>query len=325
MPTPLTEWTRLLCVEYLANFIPSGGAAVKFAVAPEEQVGAVMAETAEATEANGFITVRVDAAQTKVSMVDKVFLDIARQVNWDSLCEAFLRTHLPESGIHCPADHDLRDIDSLAEINGQSKNDLLPTLERLITNLIIRDYTLGKEFRIAMAMLCRSYYSPQNVSPSDADVVKEWLTGEKCSMASLKRLQINQRVSRHNARLLLASLARWTHKTGHAGLALLLDINAAVSTSPSPFNLQHYSRAAVLDLYEVLRQFIDETDEVAHLLVVVIAGPGLVEEQNVRKNYRNYHALEMRIIDEVRDERRANPLNALVKVTAGNYAAGGEA
>src|SRR2546426_4511327 len=36
---------------------------------------------------------------------------------------------------------------------------------------------------------------------------------------------IYQRIARHNARLLLGSLALWLSEVGYAGLALLLDLN----------------------------------------------------------------------------------------------------
>ncbi len=89
-------------------------------------------------------------------------------------------------------------------------------------------------------------------------------------------MQIYQQVGRHNARLLLNALAFWLHQVGYAGLVLLVDINAVVSEQASPLNPVHYTRNSVLDSYEVLRQFIDDTDEMAHLLFVAVSSPALI-------------------------------------------------
>jgi hypothetical protein len=76
----------------------------------------------------------------------------------------------------------------------------------------------------------------------------------------------------------------------------------------------HYTRRGALDTYELLRQFIDDTDEVEHMLVVVITGPGLLDEP--KRSIDEYLALKLRIENEVRDRERANPLNAMVRLDA---------
>jgi hypothetical protein len=203
-------------------------------------------------------------------------------------------------------------MEGIAAANGRLKPDLYAEINRLITHNLLEDYALSREFRTAVALLCWGRINPQNVAPTDAEIVKQWLFGEKCSLSALKRLQIYQRVGRHNGRLLLGSLALWLHQVGYAGLALLLDLNAVVRESAPGEDGLRYTRNAVLDTYEVLRQFIDDTDEVAHLIVIGIAGPGLVE--NPRRSVDNYTALKLRTADEVRDRSRANPLNTMVRL-----------
>jgi hypothetical protein len=73
-----------------------------------------------------------------------------------------------------------------------------------------------------------------------------------------------------------------------------------------------YSRGTALDVYEVLRQFIDDTDESSHFLLVAAAGPGLLND--AKRGVDNYTALKMRVVEDVHDRRRANPLNALVQI-----------
>src|SRR5712692_3764712 len=312
MGVALGEWIGLLRGEYLSEFIRSGGAAVKLAVIAPEKAGAALDGVAREAAAQGYLVTRVYAAETRVHMVDRLFFAVARQVDWDGAADPYLRALLREQGIRVEEGQSLQDMDAIAATNGRLKPDLYGEINRLITNGILENYALSREFRTAVAMLCWGRINPQNVSPTDAEIVKQWLVGEKCSLSALKRMQIYQRIARNNARLLLGSLAYWLHEVGYAGLALLMDLNAVVTDYAPGVNLVRYTRNAVLDTYEVLRQFIDDTDEMSHMIVVAVAGPGLLDDP--KRSVDNYTALKLRIVDEVRDRNRANPLNAMVRI-----------
>jgi hypothetical protein len=321
MGIELTEWVARLRSEYLAEFITSGGAAVKIAVAPPTGAGNVLyAVVGEATE-QGYFVAYVDAAQTRVHMIDQVFHAVARQIDWEALTDRWLRARLRDNGITVADGQPLGDVDALAAANDRRKSELFAEINRLIANTVGQNYALSKEFRTAMSMLCTGYINPQNVSPTDADVVKQWLRGERSNLSALKRMQIYQRIGRHNARLLLGSLAVWLREVGYAGLVLLLDLNAVVLDNAPLENPVRYTRNTVLDTYEALRQFIDDTDEMEYLLLVAVAGPGLLD--NPKRSLDNYTALKLRTSDEVRDRSRANPLNALVRLDT--VEAGGDA
>ncbi len=171
MRTTLTEWLRLLRDEYLAEFIPAGGAAVKIAVVPAEQTAAVLDEVGIAAAELGYFVARVDAAQTKVHMIDKFFYAVARQIDWSALAERWLRTRLLENGLLIEEGQALHEMDAIAEANGRLKPQLLGEINRLIANGLLKDYSLCREFRTAMAMLCLGQINPQNVSPNDAEVI----------------------------------------------------------------------------------------------------------------------------------------------------------
>ena len=77
-------------------------------------------------------------------------------------------------------------------------------------------------------------------------------------------------VARHNAWPLLYSLTRWLRTAGRSGLVLDLDLGRLVVARRPPVGLRdghYYSKAAILDAYEVLRQLIDATDELEGLFV----------------------------------------------------------
>jgi hypothetical protein len=70
-----------------------------------------------------------------------------------------------------------------------------------------------------------------------------------------------------------------------------------------------------MDAYEVLRQFVDATDELEGCLIGVLAPLEFLDDE--RRGVERYTALKLRVWDEVRDRQRANPLAALVRLTRG--------
>src|SRR5215831_10169818 len=75
-----------------------------------------------------------------------------------------------------------------------------------------------------------------------------------------------------------------------------------------------YSKAAALDMWETLRQFIDGADDLGGGLFVFLVGPEFVEDD--ARGMRGYNALNFRLTDDVRDRRRPNPLAPMVRIAA---------
>lgn len=62
----------------------------------------------------------------------------------------------------------------------------------------------------------------------------------------------------------------------------------------------------------MLRQLIDSTDDLRGVLVLAVVPPELLTDPN--RGLPSYTALQLRVADEVRDRRRANPFAALVRL-----------
>jgi bacteriophage exclusion system BrxC/D-like protein len=114
---------------------------------------------------------------------------------------------------------------------------------------------------------------------------------------------------------MLTSLGRLLVRAGGHGLVLHLDLArlAEVRRPPLPERTGiYYTKAAVLDAYELLRQLIDATDDLVGMLVVAVMPPDLVSDE--RRGLPSYTALQLRVADEVRDRRRPNPFASLVRL-----------
>jgi hypothetical protein len=166
---------------------------------------------------------------------------------------------------------------------------------------------------------------PSESTSGTAAAVKEWLRGELKLISSLKSAFIFQRIGRHNARHMLCSLAHWLNLTGGGGLVLLLDISRLLLRRPAvPDGTIYYSTAAVREGYEVLRQFIDGTDELEHGLIVVAAPPqALLSKDENPRGLKSYDPLWLRMADDVHDRIRVNPLASLIRLGGSNVAGSG--
>ncbi|MCC7367991.1 MAG: DUF2791 family P-loop domain-containing protein [Chloroflexi bacterium] len=313
-----TDWLSVMRREYLDDFIRSGGAAVKVAVTPDDFSRRRLRDTlSEQAEAAGFRVAVVNAAATKVQLIDRVFHSVAAQMPWETMARAFLAQSILRAGRRLPDDPDDLSLTALAAANDVPARHLHTSVADALWRELYRDYRMSQEFRLAMVRLCRAQLDPDD-EPAVTEATLLWLRGELRRISELKRALIFQKVARHNARHLLASLAHWVRLTGSAGLVLVLDIARCAQPAPPRDERDgslYYSRAATFDAYEMLRQLIDGTDDVEGLFVVALAGPEFTTDP--KRSYVQYPALQYRLADEVHDRYRPNPLAALVRIGDG--------
>ena len=318
MNIKLKDWLEIIRKEYLQDFIRRGGAAVKFVV-PMEEFGhdQLRDELRRLAEEEGFLFAFVDAASTKIHMIDKLFHEVARQVDWDELAYSFVTQILNENRYELPSRRDEFNLQQIASRNKREEKLLRKELHTWLEEAIYRDFEMSQEFRIAMIRLCMAQLDPRGASPFLSNAVKEWLRGELRLISALKEALIFQKVARHNARHMLFSLAHWLKLNGKSGLVLSLDISRyLVSGRPrNPADSFYYSVPVTLDAYEVLRQFIDGTDEMESCFIAVVASQEFLTDE--RRGLNRYDALKLRIWDEVRDRHRQNPFASLIRVSSG--------
>ena len=304
--------------EYLASYVGHGGAAVKLLAVGDESAAKDLADGL-ASIGDGFQHAAVDAATTRIHMVDQVFAAVARQLDWIALAGSVVRAAFGQCGFPPPpgsgqpgADLSIAAVASYHEVDGA---ELYRSVRRAIEQTVLKDAGLSHEFRVAMLRLCQEHLGRGDVSAAERETVIGWLRGERVPAGELRKLSLHAKVTRHNARSLLLSSTRWLRMAGQAGLVLQLDLTRLAVTRRPPAGLRdgyYYSKAAVLDAYELLRQLIDGTDEFEGLFAAVLLPPELIHDE--ARGLPAYTALRLRVVDEVRDRRRVNPYSALVRI-----------
>lgn len=91
-PLPLSEWLSVVDREYLSDYVPAGGATVKFAILDN---GAIAIATAAQHlvglgQAHGMLAVHLEAGRTRIHLMQELFCAIARALPWDSLVQRYL-------------------------------------------------------------------------------------------------------------------------------------------------------------------------------------------------------------------------------------------
>ncbi len=308
------EWFQTIGQEYLQRFVGQGGSAVKFVVSPSQSDRERLQEQlAILANHERYDCIHVDAQETKIHMMDKLFHQVARRVEWDTLASQFVRRLLQENGYQIPEAKEDFCLAGIARMNERAEPLLRRDLNSWLERAIYRDTHMCQEFRMAMIRLCLGQMDSGAESPFMTEPVKAWLRGELRQISALKEALIFQKITRTNARYMFASLSRWLRIVGKTGLVLSLDLSRClVSKKPDSPEGQYYGISATLDCYEMLRQFIDGTDEIESLLLVVSVPPEFLTDQ--RRGLGRYEALKLRIWDEVRDRQYQNPLGALIRL-----------
>lgn len=306
-------WVDFVAADYLAEYLPGGGAGVKVAVPGTVDAADRLASGLRRVSAqSGCSFVSVSAEDTKVHLIEQLFFSVARQLDWEALASAVVRSAYEACSF--PATTSLRVSDVATSYDVDSR-ELYRSVRRQLEQSLLGDPSLARELRRAVLRLAQSQLGPGDVDPAEREAVLGWLRGETTSLAALRPALIHSRIGRHNARPLLVSLVRLLTAMDARGLVLHLDLRRLAESRRPPLEERvgtYYSKAAVLDAYEVLRQLIDATDELRGVLVIAVMPPELLTDES--RGLPAYTALQLRVADEVRDRRRANPHAALVRL-----------
>jgi hypothetical protein len=307
-PLPLAEWLSIVEREYLSEFVPAGGAAVKFAILNDADIGAAADHLVRLGQAHGMLTVTVEASHTRVHLMQELFFAVTRDLPWDRLVQRYLERLFAAHDYIWPRPGEAMALADLAAVFAVAPNILSRHLDQWLTRDLWEDPRLVQDFRAALLSLCLSRLGSD--AGETAGAVAQWLRGEKVAAALLRAIDISVRLSRTNARAMLSSLCHFVRKAGAAGLLVVLDARRLASAEAVEGMLR-YSPAAVMDAYEVLRELIDDAEHLPGLLMVVLADAELATG-DPRRALAQYAALQMRVWPDVRPGDRQNPVAPLV-------------
>ncbi len=315
---PILEWLEVVEREYLDGFIRDGGSSIKFAVPVENDLAPLIkARLTDAASGLNYVVVSVDSGETRVHMPQEIFFRIAHQIDWRLLARRVLLHLCREEGyltdVIDPA-VDTLIIEGISAANAVEESQVVLEMRNPLFRAVAQNTNMARDFRMAMTHLCRAALGGAGQNRESTPLI-EWITGANRRISNVRRYSIRNGILRTNARMLLESLLYWVRLSGYAGTVLLVD-NSRVTLRRNPRDgLRFYSRPAVMDHYELLRELIDGTDRLEGLLMVVLSNEDLLDDAPRGKGVSIYQALQTRIADEVQARNQANPLATLVRLT----------
>ena len=316
---PLRDWLEVMESEYLSSFVPDGGASVKFAVASDELKSDLHEAVWEKCAKTGMLLVSLDAATRRAHMPQDLFHGLASSVDWREAARRMIlklardRVYRVE-GIDPRSDGNV--FSSIADANGLELQFVLDYMRPQIQERVFRESRMAKDFRGAMSHLCE-LENNRDGEPYRGQPIIDWLTGSNNRISSVRPFSIYTSINRTTSRHFFESALFWLHHVGYPGTIIMLD-NSRVTLARNPRDgLRYYTRAMVLEHYELLREFVDTTDRLTATLLVVVTSNEFLEEETGSRNrgFGIYQALMTRVIDDVRDRNLVNPVASLVRLS----------
>jgi hypothetical protein len=313
-------WLRFIEDEYLNSYIHSGGCSVKFAVVLDQHSARCIRDgLSQIGERLGYLVAKVSANDTKIHMMDEIFFRTAEQLPWRGLSCQVIRGLAAQAGYAWPNEGaEGGDIPLFERIASENKVDpqlLILDLKKQIATRVFKERKLAKDFRVAMTHLCLAELSGGPDGALIARVLTDWLTGRNKTVGAVKPYQIFRKINRATARYFFESMVHWVRLAGNRGILLLLDTARLMLPRDPQDGGLYYTKAAVLDSYEVLREFIDGADRVSGYFMVVLPSAAFLEDHS--RGLSAYEALKFRVFDEIRDKRLVNPMGSLVRIASG--------
>ena len=313
----LADWLRVMDAEYLSSYVKDGGASVKFAVAPDALKADLYARIKTLCETLDYELVKLDAkdTQTRAYMPQDIFFGLARQVDWRRLARGIVLRIASERAFSVegidPKDSDV--FDAIAAANRLEPETVIREIRPEIEREVARDTYMARDFRVCMSYLCLQEYSRGEYN---GQPLLDWLCGYNTRISNVRTFSIHTSINRTTARYFIESALYWISHAGRSGTVILLD-NSRVTVARNPRDgWKYYTRAMTLEHYELLREFIDRVDQLSATLLVVVTNSDFLDESPLRssRGYGIYPALQTRVMDDVRDRNRVNPLSSLVRL-----------
>jgi hypothetical protein len=261
----------------------------------------------------GFLTATIDASQVKIGSIEKVLGSISAQIDLYDLIDRLIVNLMADQHWVAPAPGPEPLAERLATSNGIDAESLALMARPALVQKIFRSDQIAQDMRSAILGLANERLIGGESMVTAFSTIGEWLTGNLTKISSVRRYQIHSKVNRGNARFLFESLLQVIKLAGIPGMVVTVDISRFLNSEKQPDQIS-YAKASLLDAYEVLREFVDATDDLEHFLMVVAAPMSFLDTNTKGRGLGRYPALYNRVYDEVRDRNLTNPLSALVRV-----------
>lgn len=304
------DWASVIGQD-LAEFVGAGGALVRFAVgdtpADIDRTRRALVDLAEQSHLCFF---DVDGSATRLHYPNDILASIAEQIDFRQVMTSFLLRAVVNEGYEVPPGSEQFSLQEIASVNDVVPRNIREIINARIRSGIMRDRRLVRDVRYALWAIAGDVLNGRHVGAA-ASVPERWLRSQITSVRELRDFGIVQKVSRYNARGLIRSVLTWLPTSGWNGSIVFVNALQLAHAKNLRDGKVYYTRAALSDVYEVMREFIDETDDMNGVLLVFAMPRDFLSIDPRGRGMGIYQALQFRV-SSFPEANLPNPLSNMV-------------
>ena len=289
--------------QYLDFYIAKGGSKIKF-ITGRQGAGKTQFTRLFADEAlsRGYINVSLSAKEIWLHDFRELYLEVLRQSDLETVLQGCASSIIRELGYdpgEIPEGQTLMDhLAGQGLADALTRNEIRTALRQHFTKNPLLDNT----FASCCSLLTGSYLGHPVLEASSRDMLLAFMHGDKgVKLSQMRAIGLSpSRVTKHNARHLLRSLAETVHLAGYAGIVVTID-DMEILTQPRSEGIIRYTKTRRDDAYENIRQLIDDIDSMRYIMFMMAFDRELMDNESY--GLKSYQALWFRIQSEVVSSR----------------------
>lgn len=307
-------WLDFFKKYQLDFFIQSGGSKVKVLVGSKgtgktQLIRSVLYDAKQ----EKYVTVYLSATEYKLNNLVQFYQEIVKKIDLELLVRDICSTIAETFGFN-------RDQYNGSQIFIPKIRDEYPNQQIASRELnkrisaIVKKYDFNPSFQAFLYQITHGRMVSNNLN--SIELAKKWLSGSSDlspeDKKGFKSLLLFDKLKKFNARDWLNSLIQLLKLSGRKGLVVAID-DLDILTEKNPETKRFfYTRKAVADVYEIIRQLIDDTEILEYCLFLVGGKRSLVNDYD--RGFRSYDALWIRLQTGLVASEKFNSLADIVDI-----------
>jgi len=171
-----------------------------------------------------------------------------------------------------------------------------------LNKMFMQNPLMDNNFAYACAMLAGGQLGHPLLEEPAREALLGWLAGNKeVKLPTLRNLGLSPvRIAKHNARHMLRSLIEVVKMAGYDGMIIAVD-DLDILVSRDSLEEMRYTRQKREDVYESIRELIDEIDTLRNVFILFAFDRRLIDDDVC--GLKSYQALWFRIQNEIQSDR----------------------
>ena len=307
-------WLDFFKKYQLDYFIAHGGSKVKVLVGNQGagKTHLIRSVLYDACQAN-YTTVYLSAYEYKLNSLVDFYQEVVEQIDLEQLIRDICCVVAKTFGF----DQDQYDGSEvfIPKVRDEYPNSKIAEKElRKRVAKIAKNYDFNPSFQSFLYQI--TYSRMVSNSLDNIELSKKWLSGSdevsQEEKKGFKSLLLFDKLQRFNARDWINSFIQLLRLSGKQGLIVAID-DLDVLTQKNPETGRFfYSKSAVADVYEIIRQLIDDAEMLEYCLFLIGGQRSLIEDYD--RGFRSYDALWIRLQTGLIESDKFNSLADLVDV-----------